>query len=150
RVAALTAPPSRALPYFELAVSRFADNETKGRRDFFHQVGAVIGMKANVKEMRRLQTTVADSSHRNSDWWGGATLDGVADGVRAKGADAKAALKGDRDLFLRMFERRPGPVAHAAVHLLVVLGLPDDSAAAEALKRAEAIAADRKADAAQR
>ncbi|PYT68891.1 MAG: dehydrogenase [Acidobacteria bacterium] len=150
QVAALTAPPRRALPYFELAVSRFADNETKGRREFFHQVGSVIGMKADAKEMRRLLATVADSFQRNSDWWGGATLDGMAEGVRAKGADAKAALKGDRDTFLRMFERRPGPVGHAAVHLLAVLGLPDDSAAAEALKRAEVIAADRKADAAVR
>jgi len=110
----------------------------------------VIGMKADAKEMRRLLATVADSFQRNSDWWGGATLDGMAEGVRAKGADAKAALKGDRDTFLRMFERRPGPVGHAAVHLLAVLGLPDDSAAAEALKRAEVIAADRKADAAVR
>src|SRR6266699_3029427 len=83
QVAALTAPPRRALPYFELAVSRFANSETKGRRDFF----------------------------------------------------------------LRMFERRPGPVGHAAVHLLAALGLPDDSAASEALKRAEVIAADRKAEA---
>ena len=150
QLAALSAPPGRALPYFELAVSRFADNETKGRRDFFHQVGSVIGMKADEKEMRRLLATVADSSHRNSDWWGGATLDGMAEGVRARGADAKAALKGDRDLFLRMFERRPGPVGHAAVHLLAVLGLPDDPAAAEALKHAEVIAADRKRDAALR
>ena len=49
-----------------------------------------------------------------------------------------------------MFVRRPGSVGHAAVHLLAVLGLPNDSAAAEALERAESIAADRKADAAER
>jgi putative membrane-bound dehydrogenase-like protein len=150
QVAALTAPPHRALPYFELAVSRFADSETKGRRDFFHHVGSVIGMKADAKEMRRLLATVADSSQRNSDWWSGATLDGMAEGVRAKGVDAKAALQADRDTFLRMFESRPGPVGHAAVHLLVVLGLPDDSVAARALRRAETIAADRKADATSR
>jgi len=147
QVAALTAPPRRALPYFELAVSRFANSETKGRRDFFHQVGSVIGMKADTKQMRRLLATVANSSQRNSNWWGGATLDGMAEGVRANGADAKAALKADRDTFLRMFERRPGPVGHAAVHLLAAIGLPDDSAASEALKRAEVIAADRKAEA---
>src|SRR5207253_2338440 len=105
QVAALTAPPRRALPYFELAVSRFANSETKGRRDFFHQVGSVIGMKADTKQMRRLLATVANSSQRNSNWWGGATLDGMAEGVRANGADAKAALKADRDTFLRMFER---------------------------------------------
>ena len=29
-----------------------------------------------------------------------------------------------RDFFLQTFERRPGPVGHAAVHLLAVLGLP--------------------------
>ena len=150
QVAALSAPDSRALPYFEMAVSRFVDSETKGRRDFFHRVGAVIGMKADGKEMRRLVTTVARSSRLNSDWWGGATLDGMAEGVRANGANAKAALKQDRDLFLQMFVRRPGSVGHAAVHLLAVLGLPNDSAAAEALERAESIAADRKADAAAR
>jgi len=150
QVAALSAPASRALPYFEMAVSRFVDSETKGHRDFFHRVGAVIGMKADGKEMRRLVTTVARSSRLNSDWWGGATLDGMAEGVRANGANAKAALKQDRDLFLQMFVRRPGSVGHAAVHLLAVLGLPNDSAAAEALERAESIAADRKADAAER
>src|SRR5438094_1617628 len=113
-------------------------------------LGSVMGMKADAKEMRRLLATLADSSHRNSDWWGGATLDGMAEGVRARGADAKAALKGDRDVFLRMFEHRPGPVGHAAVHLLGVLGLPDDAAAAETLKRAEARAVDRKVEAALR
>ncbi len=150
QVAALSASPARALPYFELAVSRLADSETKARRNFFRQVGAVIGMRANLKEMRRLLTTVADGSRRNSDWWGGATLDGMADGVRAKGADAKAALKKDRDLFVQMFERRPGPVGHAVVHLLAVLGLPNNATAADALKRAERIAANRKADASVR
>jgi len=138
------------MPYFDLAVSRFADSETKGRRDFFHRVGAVIGMRADAKEMRRLVTTVADSSRRNLDWWGGATLEGMAEGVRANGANAKAALKQDRDLFLQMFEHRPGPVRHSAVRLLAVLDLPNDSAAAGALKRAETTAADRKADAAAR
>jgi putative membrane-bound dehydrogenase-like protein len=147
QLAALTAPPSRALPYFEMAVSRFGDRETKGRRDFFHQVGSVIGMKADAKEMRRLLATVADNSKRNSDWWGGATLDGMAEGVRAKGADARVALRQDRDFFLQTFERRPGPVGHAAVHLLAALGLPDDFAASQALKHAEGTAADRKADA---
>src|SRR6266480_802174 len=150
QVAALSASPARALPYFELAVSRLADSETKARRNFFRQVGAVIGMRANLKEMRRLLTTVADGSRRNSDWWGGATLDGMADGVRAKGADAKAALKKDRDLFVQMFERRPGLVGHAVVHLLAVLGLPNNATAADALKRAERMAANRKADASVR
>jgi putative membrane-bound dehydrogenase-like protein len=145
-VAALSAPSGRALSYFEFAVSRFADSETKGRRDFFHQVGAVIGMKAEPKEMRRLLTTVSDDSRRNADWWGGATLDGMAEGISAKGARANVALQQDRDLFLQVFERRPGPVAHAAVQLLAVLGLPNDSAAAEVLTRAEIIAADRKAE----
>jgi putative membrane-bound dehydrogenase-like protein len=145
RVAALSAPPSRALSYFEFVVSRLADSETKGRRDFFHQVGTMIGMRAEPKEMRRLLTTVAARS-RNSDWWVGAALDGIAEGVRAKGADAKAALLQDRDLFLRMFEHQPGPVSHAAVHLLAVLGLPSDAAAGAALRRAESIAVDRKAD----
>ncbi|HVH71009.1 MAG TPA: c-type cytochrome, partial [Candidatus Dormibacteraeota bacterium] len=150
RVAALSVPPARALPYLELAVSRFADRETKGHRDFFHQVGAVIAMKADPKEMRPVLAKVADDSRRDSDWWAGATLDGLAEGVRAKGADAKAALRQDRDLFVRMFERRPGPVGHAAVHLLAVLGLPNDPAAAEALRQAKKVAADRKADAALR
>ena len=150
QVAALSASPGRVLPYFELAVSRLADSETKARRNFFHQVGAVIGMRAKSEEMRRLLTIVVDGPRPNSDWWGGATLDGMAEGVRAKGADAKAALKPDRDLFLRMFAGRPGPPGHAAVHLLAVLGLPNDSAATESLKRAERIAADRKVDASVR
>ena len=150
QVAALSASPGRALPYFELAVSRFADRETKGHRDFFHHVGAVLGMKADTKEMRRVLTTVADDSRHNSEWWGGATLDGMAEGVRANGADAKSTLKQNRDLFVRMFERRPGPVGHAAVHLLAVLGLPNDPAAVQALKHAEIVAADRKTDAALR
>ena len=123
QVAALSASSVRALPYFELAVSRFVDRETTGRRNFFHQMGAVIGMRADHKEMRRLLTTVADGSRRNADWWGGATLDGMAEGVRAKGTEARAALKENRDLFLGMFQQRPGPVGHAAVHLLTVVGL---------------------------
>ena len=145
QVAALSASSVRALPYFELAVSRFVDRETTGRRNFFHQMGAVIGMRADHKEMRRLLTTVADGSRRNADWWGGATLDGMAEGVRAKGTEARAALKENRDLFLGMFQRRAGPVGRAAVHLLAVVGLPNDSAAAETLKRAEVTAANRKA-----
>ncbi len=149
-VAALSASSTRALKYFELAVSRFIDTETTGRRNFFHQVSAVIGMRASREEMRRVLTTVAGRSRRNADWWGGATLDGLAEGVRAKSADARAALKENRDLFLGMFQQRPGPVGHAAVHLLTVVGLPDDATAAEALKRAEVTAANRKTDASVR
>ena len=150
RVAALSAPPNRALHYLESAVSSLADKETMGRRRFFNQVGSVIGMRANREEMRGVVTEVADGPRRKADWWRGATLDGLAEGIRARGGDAKALLKESRTLFLRMFQTRPGPVGHAAVHLLAVIGLPSDSAATEALRHAEATAANRKIDAALR
>jgi putative membrane-bound dehydrogenase-like protein len=150
QAAALSASSLRAAHYFELGVSHFVDRETTGRRSFFQQVGALIGMRANQEEMRKVLATVADGSRRTAGWWRGATLDGLAEGVRAKGADARAALKGSQDLFLGMFRERPGPVGHAAVHLLAVVGLPDDSDAAETLKQAEVTAADRKADVSMR
>src|SRR5205814_2421230 len=80
-VAALSASSTRALKYFELAVSRFIDTETTGRRNFFHQVSSVIGMRASREEMRRVLTTVAGRSRRNADWWGGGTVAGGGDGV---------------------------------------------------------------------
>jgi putative heme-binding domain-containing protein len=149
-VAALSAPASRAPQFFELAASRFTDSETKGRREFFQQVGSVIGMRANRQDMRQVVKTASNSSGPASDWWRGATLDGLAEGVQAKGAEAVAALKESQDLFLKMFEQRPGPVAHAAVHLLAVVGLPKNSATVKTLTRAEATAADHHADTAAR
>ena len=149
-VAALSAASDRGPQYFELAVSRFTDSETKGRREFFQRVGSEIGMRAKRQDIRRVVKTASNTSAQNSDWWRGATLDGLAEGVRAKGADAVAALKESQDLFLGMYQQRPGPVAHAAVHLLAVVGLPETSATMKILTQAEMTAADRRADPAAR
>ncbi|PYV01209.1 MAG: dehydrogenase [Acidobacteria bacterium] len=155
QVAALSAPSARASRYFDFAAQRLADEETKGRSSFFEQVGAVIGMRAVREEIRHVLATVADGSRpgsagsagsAGSDWWRGASLDGLARGARARGGAAISALKGSQDLLLG-FERRPGPLGHAALQLLAVVGLPADSATAAALKRARETAGDRNADA---
>jgi len=151
QVAALSASSARASRYFDFAARQLADKETKGRASFFEQAGALIGMRAVREEIHHVLATVADNSRPgsgnsvSSDWWRGASLEGLARGARAKGAAAIAALKGSQDLLLA-FERRPGPLGHAALQLLAVVGLPADSAATAALKRARQTASDRKAD----
>src|SRR6266516_2162689 len=158
QVAALSASSARAARYFDFAAQRLASEETKGRASFFEQVGAVIGMRAVREEIRHVLATAAngarpgsagpaDSAH--SDWWRGASLDGLARGARARGAAAISALKGNQDVLLG-FERRPGPLAHAALQLLAVVGLPADSTTTGALKRARETAGDLQADAAAR
>jgi len=153
QVAALSAPSARAVQYFELATTRFTDKESKGRAAFFERVCSVIGMRGDREEIRRVVTRVAshpEVDSAGSDWWRGASLDGLAQGARAKGAEAIAALQGGQDSLLGMFESGKGPVRHATLQLLAVGGLPNNAATARALKRAEAVAADRQADAGAR
>ena len=152
QVAALSASSAHASEYFDFAARWLVDKETKGRASFFAQVGAVIGMRAVRGEIRHVLATVADNSRpgsAGSDWWCGASVDGLARGAQAKGTAAISALKGNQDTLLGL-ERRSGPLGHAALQLLAVVGLPADSATTDALNRARETATDRKADAATR
>jgi putative membrane-bound dehydrogenase-like protein len=149
QVAALSAASTRASEYFDFAAHRLSNKETKGRAGFFEQVSAVIGMRAAPTEMRHVLTTVAGGSASGSDWWRGAALTGLAHGAQAKGSAAVAALNGNQNLLLGL-QRRPGPVGHAALQLLAVVGLPPGPATTDALKRAHETASDHKADAATR
>ncbi|TLY34803.1 MAG: c-type cytochrome, partial [Nitrospirae bacterium] len=150
QVTALSAPSARASGYFVWAASQFGDKRTKGHEGFFEQVCAVIGMRGRREEIRRLVATVASSRQAGSEWWCGASLNGLAHGVRAKGAPAISVLKANREQLLEMFESRPPAVRRASLQLLAVVGLPSSSSTAQALKRAEATARDRQAEASRR
>jgi putative membrane-bound dehydrogenase-like protein len=148
QAAALSASSDRAPQFFELALSHktgFTAKKTGGHDTFFRQVCAVIGARQKPGEIKRVLATVIRVPHTGSEWWGAASLEGLARGASGK-EKGTHALKGSQDLLLKLFEHPKMAVRRASLELLKVAGLSTGPSADKALKRAEATATDDKAD----
>jgi putative heme-binding domain-containing protein len=145
QVAALSASSERAPRFFDIAVSGrggIADNESKGRRSFFRLVCAVIGSRQNPGEIQRVLTTVARQPQGGSDWWRAASLEGLAYGAGKR--TNSAALRSSQETLLKLFDNSSTVVRRASLELLKAAGLSPGLSADKALKRAVAMAADRR------
>jgi putative membrane-bound dehydrogenase-like protein len=124
QAAALSGPSSEALAWLQTP---------NAPPTFRRQAAAVVAARGQRAEVMRL-LAAADA----------ATLDGLADGLRARRASAKA-LEGSGDTLLQL-AAKPA-LRRSALSLLDVAGLPPSPAA---LQRAAAVAADASKDAAER
>ncbi len=144
QVAVLSGSSARARELFEMAVSPntgLTGEMTEGRAAFFRRVCAVIGTRDQV-EINRVLATVANHREAGAEWWRAASLEGLAQGGGGKQGNA-AALKGNQDLLLSLFQSPAAKVRRASLQLLKVTGLPQGPAAAKTLQQALATAADR-------
>ena len=153
RVAALSSSSDDAPRLFETAVSNLSDSAgeaNEAKTDFFRQIGSVIGSRGKNPEIRRVLGALARAAGRDQGaGWRTASLEGLAEGLRAAGDGAEAVTAGQKRQLLRLFETQ-ADLRRAALELLEVVGLPSGAAATGALERAARSAADRQATSEQR
>ena len=152
QVAALSASSDRAPAYFERALARrdgLVGGQTPGRAAFFRQVASVIGARRRPAEVARVVRAAAAGRGSGAEWWRAASLEGLAEGLRRRRAEA-AVLGPVRSDLLALAEGGPPSLRRPALDLLGLGGLPSGPAAEAAVLRASARAADPSADPAAR
>ena len=144
-VAALTASSADAPKMLRAAVSSLTDVSTDGRRGFFRQAASVVGARQRRIEIERMIRTVAGAPGPRSNWWRTAILQGLAEGIEARGGEPVDSATAQA-LLLELSQDAEAPVRRASLAMLEILGLPTGPAVAAALEKSEAIAQDREAD----
>lgn len=135
QIAALSTSAQEASRLFATALQKSAP------ASFFRQAASVIGARHKPEEM---QTVLASVARGSNGEWRAAALEGLAAGVRGKGASVPDDLK--RRL-LRLFEERNPGVRRGALRVLQEAGLTRDSDTLAVVRRAAKTATDRGADA---
>ena len=90
QMAALSASSDEALPALEAAIASHGSN-TPGRANYFQQLGSIIGARGKPAEVAAVIHTAATTTGKDSDWWRGAELDGLASGLRSRHTALKPA-----------------------------------------------------------
>jgi putative membrane-bound dehydrogenase-like protein len=139
QLAALSASSDDAPRLFQ-KVAAAAGTDSPGRTTLFRQVAAVIGSRGKSAEIERVLQNVATAK---PEWWRTASLDGLAQGMRAK-RDTLNASGAARLTLLRLFDDGQITVRRASLRLLEITGLP--AGADSALERAAKTAQDGQAD----
>jgi putative membrane-bound dehydrogenase-like protein len=146
QVAGLSSMAQRDPALFQRTVDRLGNQETEGRARYFRLVSAMIGARRQPEDIGGLVRTVLANGDTAAGWWRAASLEGLAGGLRGRGADA-LPLAAEREVLLRsLFEQADARVRAASLATLEVVGLPGGRARGDALGRAAALAADRGAD----
>jgi putative membrane-bound dehydrogenase-like protein len=143
--AALSADSAEALAWFDAAPADTAPIPPA----FFKRAAAVVGARGRRAEVRRLLQQVAQLGDRTQTERGAATLEGLADGIRARRASGKALAGSALDL-LALARSGAASIRGGALALLEVAGLPDGSASNQALAAAARTARDASAEPASR
>jgi len=152
QIAALSASSDRAVQYLEMALARQPEltaTESDARRAFLRRVGAVIGARQKPPEIRKLLEAAAADLQPASSWWRGASLEGLAEGLRQRKPDP-GSLKSVQDLLFRLFENPSAPIRRSALNLLQGSQVGEGAGYQRALQRSLAVAADRSVDSEQR
>lgn len=139
QLAALSASSDRAIQLFRIAIasrSGLVRADSRGRQAFFRRTCAVIGARQRQDEIQGVLGILAGSAQRGSDWWRAASLEGLAEGMRAKGA-ATTGVAGSQELLLSLFGRSSPLLRRAALQFLQVTGLVQSSGLRQALRQAE-------------
>jgi putative membrane-bound dehydrogenase-like protein len=150
QIAGLSAASLEQVSLLRAATTRLARSDTAATRTLFRRLGALGAAASSPLVLREILRTVERTSHAADDWWRGATLEGIASGVRSDRRRA-AALDPERRIVTGMlFEPATPAVRHGALAVIEALGLPSGQAATRVEQRAKLVAADSSADATAR
>jgi putative heme-binding domain-containing protein len=146
QVAALTSSAGREYALIEKTIPAIATHPSEGKKLFFENCAAVIGLSKNVNDIQKLIELAAKNNTRASDWWQSACLKGLVKSINSKGK-----FQGDfgqqKKLLLSKFNGNASPLMRAAaIDLLLVMGIEKDQAWKSAIDQARSVAANPSAD----
>ncbi len=141
QVAALTSSAGRSYALIEKTIPAIAANPSEGKKLFFENCAAVIGLSKNVNDIQKLIQLAAKNNTPASDWWQSACLRGLAKSISAKGK-LPGDLNQQKKLLLSKFNSDASPLVRAAaINLLLIMGIEKDQAWSQTIERARSLAA---------
>lgn len=128
------------------AFTRFAQEESPGRKAYFRRLGMLIGAQHQPDDVALLVESVSGQSREADNWWQAASLEGLAEGLRHIG-DPGEKLEFIQE-FVANISLRPGVPAlrKAAREVMAVVGAPSGLEGERVFQQAEQIASDSEAD----
>jgi putative membrane-bound dehydrogenase-like protein len=150
QIAGLSAAALDEVQLLRAAATRLPRTDTAATRMLFRRLGALAAAAAAPSVLREVLRTVNRASSVAEDWWRGATLEGIASGIRSDRRRA-AALDPERTLVTGMlFEPSTPAVRQGALAVIEAIGLPSGPAATRVEQRAKELATDSSAEATAR
>ena len=146
QISAVSASSEEAPRLYPKAVAP-GTHETPGRRDFVKFVSAAIGTRRRPAEIHDVIQKVLQSEQANSEWWGAASLEGLALGMRGMTIQP-AAFSASQPLLIKLFDSPRTTIRRATLRLMDITGgLQSGSIGTSMVERAVTTTADEHADA---
>jgi putative heme-binding domain-containing protein len=146
QIAALSAPPSQTAPLLKVVLNNYR-SDIPEYASLVQRLTRMVGTSGSPDDINKLikQSTSMVTSKQNS--WQGAMLEGLALGLesrKSKLPESISAFDGDQSLLVNTFFNHPGSdVRQAALEMLRVIGLKDETLKTKSIQKAIKIAADR-------
>jgi len=146
QIAALSAPPSQTAPLLKVVMSNYR-SDVPEYASLVQRLTRMVGTSGSQEDINKLikQSTLMVTNKQNS--WQGAMLDGLALGLesrKSKLPDSISAFDGVQSLLVNTFFDHPtSEVRQAALEMLRVIGLKDETLKIKSIQRAIKIATDR-------
>lgn len=142
QIAALTSSTGKEYALIEKTIPAIAKNPSEGKKLFFENCAAVIGLSKNANDIKKLIQLAANNNTQASDWWQSACLDGLSKAIRAKGKPL-GDITPQNNLLLSKFSSNATPLVRAAaINLLSAMGIEKDQQWEHTIAQARSIAAD--------
>lgn len=146
QIAALSAPPSQTAPLLKVVLSNYR-SDVPEYASLVQRLTRMVGTSGSQEDINKLikQSTLMVTNKQNS--WQGAMLDGLALGLesrKSKLPNSISAFDGVQSLLVNTFFDHPtSEVRQAALEMLRVIGLKDETLQTKSVRRAIKTATDR-------
>jgi putative heme-binding domain-containing protein len=146
QVAALTSSAGKEYTLIEKAFPVLAASPTEGKKLFFHNCAAVIGLSNRSGDIKKLVRLATTNNTTASAWWQAACLNGLSKTI-AKTGLAGADLTVEKQSLLSKFNSAtPSLLRAAAIDLLIRMGIQRTAEWQVVMQGARSVAANRQAD----
>lgn len=146
QVAALTSSAGNEYALIEKTIPAITAHPSEGKKLFFENCAAVIGLSKNLNDIQKLIQLAARNNTPASDWWQSACLKGLAKSISTKGK-LSTDLSQQKKLLLSKFNSKASPLVRAStIDLLTMMGIEKDQAWKSTIDEARSVAANRSAD----
>ena len=137
QIAALSSSYKKEYALLEKSIPVLSNKFSEGRALFFENCAEVIALSQNEDEIKKIIHQSITNNSSTSDWWQSACLNGLAKGISVK-ALTKSSYINEMDLLLSKFDAKTSPqVRKAALDLLAVTGVPQNTQYDEAIQKAK-------------
>jgi putative membrane-bound dehydrogenase-like protein len=152
QIAVLTAAADDADHWFRATVEdqAFVKARGEGKDQFLKRIAGIIGARQKDGEMQEMLRLVSTNRSREGEWWGVASLQGLADGIK-RGSEGRMKLSTPVEQnLLKLVEAPSSQISNAALDVAITAELADSPSLHTLIQRSSKTVHDPKATAAER